>query len=688
MIQIDDIVKPLKEGVVPFRFTIGGEPAELVFQHSRQKRRAEGVDYVYAVEGHPLTVVLETRRVEAHDMLTYRWRLLAEKSIQERISRVRIMDLSVPGATTLRGWNGGCVYNTETGENEAKNYFPPREFRIWDRDLAAEGEVEFEDLLGRSSVVLLPVWFLYNEGGGMWFGPEWSGTWRMSTGRSDDGAWAWIELPCLDFEMMQGEEVQLPPVSLGTYRGSVQDGCVKLRRTIHDEFMPTIDGEKPLPPVLCHAIGGSCPEFDAEGIAREMNLCHSLGIEQFVWASPWYRPPTGSKTPFSLEELQEMFPGTESVEGYEIRAWWEQCGLFEPYEDRFPGGLKAFSERMEELGIILGLWYDPRINVLTEPHERLRDCLVPYKCIDPNDRAWNMGLIDMSTAGGRELMFELLERFVVEFGARYLWHDLNVHPRRRYWDHVEQEGRRGLKELRHYVAQSELYAEFLEQYPDVWIEWCGGGGSMLNLGVFRHAHTLHIADCCGIWDAEKPNSDHWRIYRTSLNWILPATYINNHFGPAGGMYEHHDRMGLEVWLSQMGSALNLHRTISKWSVEDRADAARAISVFKNIRHYLNKDFWSLFPPAQDRESWDGWQFHDPDTGTGILVFFKRRDCEVDERTVDLRWPDDLSDYSFGTVMGEADVEARGDRTVKVTMRSKAALVRYDRGRGPASERRN
>jgi hypothetical protein len=454
-----------------------------------------------------------------------------------------------------------------------------------------------------------------------------------------------------------------------------------LRRAIYEEFMPTINGMKPHPAVSCHAIGGSCPELDASGIAEEIDLCASLGVEQFVWASPWFRPPTGSKTPFTLQELQEMHPGTESVESYEILAWWEQTGLFEPYEERFPGGLKAFSEQMANLGILLGLWFDPRVNVMTEPHENLRDCLLPYRLTAPRDRAWDMGLIDMSTAAGREFMSELLERLVVEFGARYLWHDLNVHPRQRYWDHVEEEGRRGLRELRHYVAQSTIYTEFLEKHPDVWIEWCGGGGSMMNLGVFRHAHTLHIADNCGIREAEQPNADIWRAYRTSLNWILPATYINNHFGPAGGMYEHHEGMGMEVFLTQFGSMMNLHRTISRWSRKDRADAARCIGVFKNVRHYMNKDFWSLFPPPEDRKGWDGWQFHDPDTGAGLLLFFKRRDCEEGRQAVELRWPDDLGCLSFGTVLGEATVGVKDGRCVDVTMEGRAALVRYDRASG-------
>jgi hypothetical protein len=687
MIDIAELKTALEKGRVPFSFTVGGQTAELKFQHKRAKRRRPGMDYVYHVAGQPITVVVETNHVPEWDLFTWKFRLTARETLEGNVADVKIMDLSFDGAHTLHGWNGGCVYNTETHRNEAMDYFPPKEWRMWDVDLAEEGEFEHEDLLGRASVKYLPLWFLAGEQNGAWFGPEWSGTWRMGAECTDEGAAAHVQLPCLEFRLMQGEEAQMPPVSMGAYQGDVREGFVKLRRTIREEFMPTIEGERPDPPVICHAIGGSIPEWDAEGFEEEMKLCHSLGIEHLVFASAWYRPPTGSKTPFSLEELQELYPGTESVEDYEIVAFWEQCGLFEPYEDRFPGGIKACAEWMEEdLGIGLGVWYDPRVSTLCEPYERQRDAMVRNQAEEPNP-ACDLDLIDMGVESGRELMFELMERFVVEFGANFLWHDLCCHPRRGYWDGYEQEDRRGLKELRHYNGQDEVYDRFRREYPDVWIEWCGGGGTMLNLGLFRRAHTFHLADCCGIRDAQEPNSDHWRIYRTSLNWILPSTYLSNHFGPAGGMYEQHDRMGLEVWLTHMGSALNLHRTISRWSAEDRADAAEAIGVFKNYRKYLNKDFWSLFPNWEDHENWDGWQFHDPDTDTGILMFFKRRDCQEDDRTVELRWPDDLDGYTFGTVMGKATIEPQGGRTVRVTMPSKAALVRYDRGRGPAAERR-
>ncbi len=149
------------------------------------------------------------------------------------------------------------------------------------------------------------------------------------------------------------------------------------------------------------------------------------------------------------------------------------------------------------------------------------------------------------------------------------------------------------------------------------------------------------------------------------------------FGPAAGMYEHHDGMGLEVFLTQFGGAFNLHKPISRWSDKDRADAARLIGVFKNLRRYLNKDFWSLFPQPHDREGWDGWQFHDPESGTGLLLFFKRRDCEEDNRQVELRWPEDAGKLRFGTVLGSADLTVESGGRVGATMDSRAALVRYE-----------
>jgi hypothetical protein len=680
MICIDTLLDRLRQGHVPFGFEIDGNKAQLEFSHDRPKRRQDGKhDFVYSVTDAPLNVVLETDHRKHHDYLTFRYRIQARESLDKRISNVRILDLSGLDATSLRGWEGG---NAPARDEQGKKFrtlpVPPLLFKMWDKDLTPE-PIEYIDLDGRSSCELLPVWLLYNNDGGLWIGPEWSGSWQMAAGRNDQGAWLRFSLPCLDFTMLQGEEVQLPPVSMGIFRGQIGDGCVKLRRIIREDFLPTIDGEKPLPPVSAHAIGGSIPDLDAEGIKRAADMFAAMGMEQFVFASAWYRPPEGSKTPFALEELQEMHPGTETVERYENLAWWEQCGLFEPDPKRFPEGINEFARRLAKRGIVLGLWYDPRLNVFTEAQTQWQDALTPYHCVAPNDKAWNLPLIDMGSQAGRECMFELLERMVVEFGAKHLWHDLNTSPRPRFWQETEQEGRKGLMELRHYMGSDQVYDRFLKEYPGVWIKWCGSGGTMLNLGVFRRVHSFRLADFGGVRDAETTDYDAPRDMRTGLNWILPTTYLTNLLSlPKIDRDEERDF----IFLNLFGSTFTLHHTCRHWSDRDRAAATRAIGVYKNVRHYLRDgDFWSLLPQPQGHQGWDAWQFHDPVTSSGLLVFFKRRDCKDDTCSIRPRWPENWRDLRFAPLLGQARATI-GPDGLEIDMPDRAALLRYEM---PATE---
>ncbi len=679
MIDLKALLEQLETGVnPPISFLLDDEPARLEFQHSRKKSledRAE-TTLVYRTAQAPIWVILEATHVPACNLLTFRFRLSARKSPAQRISRVRILDLSAScEKPMLRGFNGGFVYD-EDGKNQAGHRFPPREYRMWDSDLADEA-VELEDLRGRSSVYYTPIWLLYTGSEGIWLGQEWSGSWRMRAGLEGDEARVWIELPFLDFKMFQGEEVQLPPVSMGSFAGSVEQGCVALRRTIYREFLPKINGQKPDPAIGCHAIGGSIPQFTREGLDREVDLLASLGVENLVFASCWYRPPTGTKTPFTLEQLREMFPGTQSVEAYEISAWWEQNGLLEADPSRFPDGLNAFADKLAQRNMLLGLWYDPRINVFTESHKNKGDFLIPYQHEAPNDNAWDMSYIDMGTESGRKFKLEMLEKLVVEHGASYLWHDMNTDPRTRYWNALEEDDRRGLKELRHFIGSDMVYDEFLRRHGHVWIEWCGGGGSMVNLGVLRRAHTLFIADYTPVncSQGEEPNSDRARAYRTCLNWILPSTYITNFLGTAGA-YKEHPGVGMHNFLSQFAGSLSFNKVVSQWSRQDLSDAARAIGLFRNFRRYLNKDYWSLFEQPGNRDGWDGWQFHDTQTRSGILVLFKQLHCREDTKNIQPQWIDDLSHLHLRCVEGQADFEMI-DGKVQVRMTSKAALVHYD-----------
>jgi hypothetical protein len=103
-----------------------------------------------------------------------------------------------------------------------------------------------------------------------------------------------------------------------------------------------------------------------------------------------------------------------------------------------------------------------------------------------------------------------------------------------------------------------------------------------------------------------------------------------------------------------------------------------IGVYKNVRKYLRDgDFWSLLPAPEDQTGWDAWQFHDPDTHTGLLVLFKRRDCDEASVTVQPRWPEHWRQMHYTSLLGEATATVADDG-LRVDVPGRAVLLRYDR----------
>ncbi len=662
---------------LPFSLMIGQRPADFRFKRERPARNGiPGGTLIFEEEQSPLTVLFEWEDIPEGPMLRFQWRLLARGDVEEPLHDFYFADLQVADSktATLHGWNGGNVYRD--GRNAAFGVFPPHEFREWEHPLS-EKPITLEERHGKSSSTYLPLWIVEEAGKGFWIGPEWSGSWNMVADTDSGGLHFRIGLPCLHFQVRQAEEIPFPPVCLGTFSGDFRDGCVALRRAIREAIMPDIGGRTPVPPAEQNVIGGSRPELDREGLAREIALADSLGLENFVWAAAWYRPPTGLRSFLTDEEIAELFPGFPDRAAYELMSFWESSGpCVARDESRFGGDLLGFSRHLRERGMRHGLWYDPRFGYKLPEYEEKWDALIPPAFNKPQDKGYAEGHINMACREGRALMEETLNRLVEDYGAAYIWHDLNCSPRPEYWNSYESPNRRGLTELLHYNGSNEVYDRFLEKHPDVWIMWCGGGGSMIDLGVLRRCHSLFIADNndYSASGSENANCDINRAYRTALNWILPSSYITNMLGAAGA-YDYRENIGTRDLLSLFGGCFTLHGLLARLKPADLAEIAHLVGVFKGVRHFFTKDFWSLFPQAEDREGWDGWQFHDPETRSGVLLLFKRRDCVKDKQSVRLKWLENAEPL-FGNIVGEADIRRRDD-VFEISLPGDCALLRYD-----------
>jgi hypothetical protein len=656
---------------IPFSLCCGGEAVTWMPITVRTEEQGRTLQCVraYRVAGLPLTVTLRALCTPSASLMTYRFTLRADCNIEEAIGDVNLLDLDLPmpaSGAHIRGFRGG------SGRDLDDWSFPRHEFGIIDRDLAA-GPVAWEDLSGRSSQEYLPIWFLHGGNRGFWFGPEWSGSWGLRMAAEGERVLCRLSLPAMHFVMYQGEELRFPAVSLGSYEGDVEAGCKALRRTIRDEIMPRIDGERSEPTAVHQILTGLVAKLDGEGMKREVEAADRVGIENFVFASCWYR----SHRPTSVWSDRDRVTSYNRYSGrQDVNNFWELVGDYEPHPDRFPEGMDAFVLDLQARGMAVGLWYEPRVSIHAEAYGESHDVLLPcFSLKKPAHDGSCMQLIDLGTAEGRAYQLAVLED-LVRLGARWIWHDLNVPLRRGFWDHLEEHNRRGIKELKYMDGMHQVYDEFLARHPDVRVEWCASGGNMIDLGSIRRAHTIWVTDYTDMLYSmgNDYNTDAGILLRARLNTILPAALIMNAIYSPSQVRETGRAMGMDNILPQLAGTFCTGQYLQDWDPRDLESAAQAVGAFKSMRHLLHGDFHSLLPVPSERSDWTAWQFHDPESEEGLIFVFRLSQCEERTKNLELRGLDGRN-VQVECLLGEGELDADGTG-LHVELTGRAVLWRY------------
>jgi alpha-galactosidase len=624
---------------LPFSFESGDTgPVQLVLAAAAETDGELATTAEYQVRGEPLRVRCMHRFDPAFDLVRIQIELIADGDTNV-IRNIRILDLPVAmptaqSAPELHGVTGGFC----------SPKFPPDALAWWRRRLEPGARFQLDsDRTGRSSNSQTPLWLLAGSESGLWFGPEWSGCWNLDVARDEEAVRLRIGLPTFAFRMTAGETVRLPAVAFGPYGGGVNDGLNHVRETIHDHYLPLVDGLKPKPLVYRQGYNGH-PRYETEEVLyREVDRAAEIGCEVFCLDGGWNNPP-------------------DKIDWFKAVGRWED-------QSRFPKGLKAFGDYVKAKGMRFGLWLEPRAMPSCALHQENKEAFYPDT---------DHGMIDLGNPHGRKVFLGVMEQFIEDYGADWIWIDYNVDdPRRTCWDRLEAPDRKGLMELGFYQGWYECVGEIMRKYPHVWIESCASGGRVIDLAQLRCSHSIWICD--HIFD-----DDHNRNLRGGANQLLPAACIQNSIflnrtidkrppvpgTPLDGGYR---------FLTYFSGALGFGQGLSFWKQEDLDEAARYVALYKQYRHCLEGDFYRLLPPPRNLDAWDGWQYDDPKRDSGVLLFFRLHsnwDWQKEIRPGRLDCP---ADYDFETVSGDMIIEPSTD-AIKVTCAEfpSAALIRYRR----------
>ena len=618
---------------VPFSFEIGGRSAQLRCVEARDVPGDGGTCRTvvsYREASNPLTVELTCEFPAALDAVRATVALRAAAALTNAVRHVAILDLPLQDRTAaVHGQTGGFC--------DKRDCFPPTGSVPWIKPVGVGAAVEVDSGAdGRSSNQELPIWLYAESDGGFWYGPEWSGRWHMSVRVSPAGRRLQVELPSFDFVMKAGETVVLPTAAFGLYRGTPEDGFNQLRRVVRRDYLPPVDGKKPQPLVYWEGYGGHPTYATEEELYREADRAAQIGCEAFCLDGGWSMAVTGN--------------------------WFTTVGAWEN-QSRFPAkGVKAFGEHVKAKGMKFGVWIEPRAMAGSPLYDRNKDLYYPNP----------LGLMRLDLPEGAALFQSVFEQLIRDYAVDWVWLDFNVAPVD-FWKKVEGSDRRGLVELGFYQGWYRAIEETYRRHPGLWIESCASGGRIIDLGQLRHSQSIWVADEAVIDDTN-------RNRRHALNRVLPASYIQSSFfiDPAFVCGVKADvRLGGEHrFLTYFSGDFGFGQGLPYWSEDDIQAAAQAVVLYKKVRIFLNGDYYPLFPLPTTRNAWDGCQYHDPQSRSGIVLVYRLSESATEEMAVRPHAIDSPRDWEWSVVAGGAAVKCGNDGlTVRMETPS-SALIQY------------
>jgi alpha-galactosidase len=198
----------------------------------------------------------------------------------------------------------------------------------------------------------------------------------------------------------------------------------------------------------------------------------------------------------------------------------DRAGLGDWFVDRsvWPDGLAPLAERVRELGMEFGLWFEPE---MVNPGSRLETehpewMLAPSDGYGPSWRSQHA--LNLAHPGAWEYLLERISSLVAELDIAFI-----------KWDHnrdlAEPTDRRSGSAGVHAQTQA-LYAlldELHRRHPGLEIESCASGGGRVDLGILERTQR--------VWASDTNDPVARQTVQRWTGVLLPPELVGSHVGP-------------------------------------------------------------------------------------------------------------------------------------------------------------
>lgn len=587
-------------------FYYGEERIELI--PSAMAQKADGVYEQSMPDG--LCAVLELDGDENQLSVLLRFEHRGAENSKE-IWRVRTLNV------TLNATRGVPVWNSFTGDSCGAQSYNRLEKALTDGE-----KLHVEPQGGRSCNTTGFPFFDIDCGERAYaFGIGWTGQWVEEVSAFAGRVRVEIGLADADFYLRPGECVRGPRALM--VEGASGDVRRAFRRVMLEKFSP------------------------AARTGKALTLPIALQPFDRYFYNPRFQTYKNGRPEWATEQGQidsvDAAVRCRYIDTLWLDAAWFKNGFPDgvgnySFADGFPRGLKPVTDYAHEKGLKFVLWFEPeRVDKHSEVFRDHRDMLLS------SSRSASNHLFNLADDRARAWLKETLIRFIGENGIDIYRQDFNFDPLP-YWRENDEEGRKGLVEMKYIAGLYDLWDALVEAFPELLIDNCASGGRRIDLESCSRAVPLWRSDT-GCF----PVSEERRGHTWSQNHILALTqFLPYHACATWEDSAYHIRSA-----QSGGIACNFDVLNPEFGYER---AQRMLGEVVAHRKYWTGDFYPLTEIDNSEKIWAAWQL--ALEGEGVAYAFRRDECEQERFELKLQALEPAARYEVTITDEEMNAETR------------------------------
>jgi alpha-galactosidase len=449
--------------------------------------------------------------------------------------------------------------------------------------------------------------------GGMFGGIEWSGAWQMRAQRLAGQTIVRAGLDQIHLDLAPGETFSAPRRFLGFFRGDADEAAFASHAFARKYLLRPHPANFPW--TQYNTWFAYYTDLNEDKLKLEVDNAAAMGLEAFVVDAGWY----------------EGSPAVADF-SYGLGTWREN-------REKFPSGLKTFSDYVHGKGMQFGLWVEPErvdLNYVGPGRE------VPLEWIAPNTN-WVGDLpegrartsqICFGNRAAREWTKTWLTRVIRDYHVDWLKWDYNM------WMSCDPPGKPGYQNYAHVNGLYEILDYLHAQFPNLVIENCASGGNRMDYALMRRTDVAWLSD------ATDP-SYRVRYHHVGASFPFPPEYLNaaiveSWFEPLENA--NRDFGILRDWLrSRMMGAFAVSTPTLGWNPDFLGVVTQETARYKSIRNIIAKGRMYHLLPQSDLSipflepplEPDAIEFYDASSQRGVVFLF-RSNANGAERRIVLR----------------------------------------------------